>query len=46
MALKVLFYSDSYTDVLKCLAGSGQEGPNAEFKNDKHFLYWLKMLPY
>lgn len=42
MALRALLYSDSYTDVLKCLAGNGQEAPNAEFKNDQHFLLLIK----
>ena len=42
MALRALRYSDSYTDVLKCLAGNGQEAPNAEFKNDQHFLLLIK----
>lgn len=42
MTLRVLLYSDSFTDVLKCLAGNGQEGPNAEFKNDQHFLLLIK----
>lgn len=42
MTLRVLLYSDSFTDVLKCLAGNGQEGPNAEFKNDQNFLLLIK----